>query len=160
MKILSVDPGYERLGVAIIKKNPGEKEKLIYSECFKTSAKIPFEERLLLIGKEIKRVIKEFEPEVLAIETLYMTTNQKTAMHVAEVKGVVIYEAMCAKMKLYEYTPLQIKIAVTGYGRGDKKQVISMIERLVTIDKKIAYDDEYDAIAVGLTYFASVSSYK
>ncbi|HZS43222.1 MAG TPA: crossover junction endodeoxyribonuclease RuvC [Candidatus Paceibacterota bacterium] len=155
MKILAVDPGYERLGVAIIKKNPGEKERVIYSNCFKTSAKQPFEERLLLIGQEIKRLIKEFEPAALAIETLYFTNNQKTAMHVSEVRGVVTYEALCASMKLFEYTPLQIKVAVTGYGGGDKKQVISMIEKLVTIDKNIAHDDEYDAIAVGLTYFAT-----
>ncbi len=158
MKILSVDPGYERLGLAIIKKNPGEKERVIYSDCFKTSPKLVFEERLCLIGKEVKRLINEFEPAALAIESLFFTNNQKTAMHVAEVRGVITYEAMCAKMKLYEYTPMEIKVAVTGYGHSDKKQVTSMIERLVVIDKKIAHDDEYDAIAVGLTYFASVKA--
>ncbi len=160
MKILSIDPGYERLGVAIVKKNPGEKEKLVYSNCFKTSAKLSFHDRLVLIGKEVKRLIKEFEPTALAIETLYFNTNQKTAINVAEVCGVIKYEALSAKLKLYEYTPLQVKIAVTGYGRGDKKQVISMINRLITIDKKITHDDEFDAIAIGLTYFASVSSLK
>src|SRR5262245_34263313 len=154
MKILSIDPGYERLGVAVIKKNPEEKERVIYSDCFKTSAKMAFSERLLAIGQEVKRVIKEFEPLALAIETLYFNNNQKTAMQVAEVRGVVTYEAMQAGLKLYEYTPMQIKVAVAGDGHGDKKQVISMIQKLVNIDKEIAHDDEFDAIAVGLTHFA------
>jgi crossover junction endodeoxyribonuclease RuvC len=158
MKILSVDPGYERLGIAVLKKNPAEKEKLIYSNCFKTSAKMPFEKRLLQVGEEIERVIKEFEPDALAIETLYFNSNQKTAMHVAEVRGVVTYQSLKAGLKLYEYTPSQVKVAVTGYGHGDKKQVISMIERLIVIDKKIDHDDEFDAIAVGLTYFATNNS--
>lgn len=160
MKILSIDPGYERLGIAVIKKNPGEKERLVYSNCFKTSASLPFHDRLVLIGKEVERLIKEFEPTALAIETLYMSTNQKTVMQVAEVRGVITYEAATAGLKLYQYTPLQIKAAVTGHGRSDKKQIISMIPRLVEIDKEIAHDDEFDAIAVGLTYFASTPDLK
>src|SRR5579864_7945969 len=163
MKILAIDPGYERLGIAVLEKVPKSKpfdktqgrEKVLYSDCFKTSSKIPFKERLLLIGQEVERIIKEYKPEVLSIETLYFTNNQKTAMQVSEARGVVIYEAARSGLQISEHTPLQIKIAVTGHGRSDKDQVISMIGRLVIIEKKIRHDDEYDAIAIGLTYLAT-----
>jgi crossover junction endodeoxyribonuclease RuvC len=154
MKVISLDPGYERLGIAVIEKNPREKEKLLYSDCFQTSAKDPFPIRLQQIGLEIKKVIETYHPESLAFETLFFNTNQKTAMHVAEVRGVIIYEAMLHNIPVFEYTPPQIKAAVAGDGRADKKQVWSMVLRLLKIEKKIKYDDEYDAIAAGLTHIA------
>ncbi len=155
MKILSIDPGYERLGIAILEKVVGEKKEiLIYSDCFKTKANIPFHERLKLIGQEIKKVVNTYSPEALSIETLFFTNNQKTAMMVSEARGVVIYEASCAGLKVFEYTPLQVKMAVAGHGSGDKKQIIKMIPLLVNINKEIKHDDEYDAIALGLTHFA------
>jgi crossover junction endodeoxyribonuclease RuvC len=154
MRIISIDPGYERLGVAIIEKNPREKEKLLYSDCFKTDKKLPHFERLGLIGKEVDRVIKEFNPEALSIEDLFFTTNQKTAILVAEARGVILFQAAAHGLKVYEYGPGEIKVAVTGYGKSDKEQIISMIPRLIKIDKPIKHDDEFDAIAVGLTCFA------
>ncbi|ETB64099.1 TPA: crossover junction endodeoxyribonuclease RuvC [Candidatus Nomurabacteria bacterium] len=155
MKILSVDPGFERVGIAIINKEKNkEKEELIYSDCFKTSAKISFHERLLLIGKEISRVIKEYKPESLAIEKLYFTTNQKTVMGVSEARGIIIYVAKENGLHTFEYTPPQIKIAVTGYGKSDKNMVMSMVPKLIKINKIITSDDELDAIAIGLTCFA------
>jgi crossover junction endodeoxyribonuclease RuvC len=154
MKILGIDPGYERIGIAIIDKNKGEKERLIFSECFKTSAKISFEERLLLIGQKIGEIIKEYKPEILAIETLFLNTNQKTVMHVSEARGVIIYEAMKNGLGLFEATPPQIKIATTGYGRADKKDVLKMVRLLIEIDENKKSDDELDAIAIALTAFA------
>lgn len=154
MKIISIDPGYERIGIAILEKTPKRKEFLLYSNCFQTSAKLPFAERLKLIGAEIERAIKEYEPQALAIESLFFNSNQKTALLVSEAKGVIKYIALKNNLEVNEYTPLQIKIAVTGDGRGDKKQIILMTHHLVEINKKIKYDDEYDAIAIGLTYFA------
>lgn len=155
MRILGIDPGYERLGVAILEKNKGEKkEKVLFSECFKTSASLDFPERVSLIGKEIKDVIKKWKPEVLAIETLFFTTNQKTVMHVAEVRGVVIYEASCSQLKIFEASPPQIKIATTGYGKANKEQVMKMVKILVDIDNLKKSDDELDAIAIALTAFA------
>ena len=155
MKIISIDPGYERVGIAIIEKEDGQKEKLIYSDCFKTSAKLPLTERLFLIGQEINKIIREYGAKALAIETLFFTHNQKTVMGVSEARGVIMYQAMLNKIPVFEYTPLQIKIAVTGYGKSDKKQVTDMVLRLIKIEKKIKHDDEYDAIAVGLTHLAS-----
>jgi crossover junction endodeoxyribonuclease RuvC len=159
MKILGIDPGFERLGVAILEKNPGDKnEQVIYSQCFKTSAKLEFADRLKLIGEEVNTVIKKYKPEMLAIETLFLTTNQKTVMHVAEARGVVIYEAIKAGLKIFEASPPQIKIATTGYGKADKEQVMRMVKMLVKIDNTKKSDDELDAIAIALTGFAHLST--
>ncbi len=155
MRIISIDPGYERLGIAVIEKIPRAKETLLYSDCFKTDPKLPHCERLNLIGTEIGRVIAEFKPGALSLEDLFFTNNAKTAITVAEARGVILYEAAKNGLKVFEYGPGQIKVAVTGYGKSDKDAVIAMVNRLITIDKKIKHDDEYDAIAVGLTCFAT-----
>lgn len=159
MRILAVDPGYEKMGVAVLEKIAG-KEVLLFSECFKTSSKTPHSERLRQLGGEINRVIDKFKPEVLAIEKLFFTTNQKTALMVAEARGVIVYEAATAGLSVTEFTPLQAKVAVTGYGRGTKEQMKFMVEKLITVGKKITEDDEYDAIALGLTYFATKRVYE
>ncbi len=155
MIILVIDPGYERLGIAVLEKNKG-KEEVLHSECFKTSAKLKFEERLFLIGQKIEEVIKKYKPDVLAIETLFSNTNQKTVMHVSEARGVVIYEAIKKDLKIFEASPPQIKMATTGYGKADKNQVIKMVKMLVKIDNDKKSDDELDAIAIALTAFAHI----
>ena len=152
MRILSIDPGFERIGIAILEKN--KTEEILHSECFKTSAKIPHNQRLCLIGEKIENIIKKYKPEALIIEKLFFNTNQKTMVGVAEARGVIIYEASKKNLDLFEFTPLEIKIAVTGYGRSEKKQVIDMVNRILKIKNKKTSDDEYDAIAVGLTFFA------
>ncbi|MBP9711612.1 MAG: crossover junction endodeoxyribonuclease RuvC [Candidatus Pacebacteria bacterium] len=155
MRILGIDPGFERLGVAVLEKNLGDKkERVLFSECFKTSAKLEFHERLALIGSRVREIIKEYKPEALSIETLFATNNQKTVMHVAEARGVVVYEAACASLKIFEATPPQIKVATTGHGASDKEQVMKMVKMLVDIDKNKHSDDELDAIAIALTAFA------
>ena len=159
MLILGIDPGYERLGIAVLERTPearpmGYKERVIFSECFKTSAKLEFPKRLFLIGEEVKKIIKKYQPEILAIETLFLNTNQKTVMQVAEVRGVALYEAICAGLKIFEASPPQIKIATTGYGKANKEQMIKMVKILVDIDKTKKSDDELDAIAIALTAFA------
>lgn len=159
MRILGIDPGYERLGVAVLERNKkGEKEKVIFSECFKTSANLEFTERLHLIGKRVKEVIDEYQPKVLSIETLFLNTNHKTVMKVAEARGVVVYEASNAGLKIFEASPPQIKIATTGYGRSDKTQIIKMVKILVEIDNSKKSDDELDAIAIALTAFAHIKN--
>jgi crossover junction endodeoxyribonuclease RuvC len=154
MKILSIDPGYERLGIAVLEKSPKGKEILLYSECFKTSAKIPHHERLTLIGNKIKEVIKKYSPEALATEKLFFSKNQKTALLVAEARGVILYSASSLGLQVFEYTPASIKIAVTGYGRSEKRQIIEMVKKLITVPEGKNSDDEFDAIAIGLTHFA------
>ena len=154
-RVLAIDPGFERLGIAVLEKKQKGREELIFSSCFKTSAQLPFSKRLLLIGKEVEKLIKKHKPEVLAIEKLFLTTNQKTAMRVAEVRGAVIFIAQKNKLAVFEYTPLQVKIAITGYGKATKGQIMAMVPKLIFFsgkDKKT--DDEFDAIAIGITYFA------
>lgn len=154
MILLSIDPGFERLGLAIIEKEGRNKEALLYSECFKTSAKLPHHERLRLIGNKIKDVIEEYKPTELATEKLFLTSNQKTVIPVAEARGVILYIAGLHNMNVSEYSPPQIKVAVTGHGHSDKKQIMDMVPRLITLIKPITSDDEFDAIAIGLTHCA------
>lgn len=155
MRVIAIDPGYERLGIAVLEKENTGKEKLIFSECFKTSKDLYHHQRLNLIGQKIKEVIKDYYPEYLAIESLFLNTNQKTAMLVSEARGVILYEASLNKISCNEFSPPQIKLAVTGNGRADKTAIKKMILMILGIKKDIKYDDEYDAIAVGITFFAN-----
>ncbi len=154
MRIISIDPGYERLGIAVIEKEKNSKEILLFSECFKTSSKLPHGDRLLLIGEEIKKVVKKWKPERLATEKLFFSKNQKTALLVAEARGVILYSAKSLGLSVFEYMPNEIKIAITGYGKAEKNQVIDMVKKLIKVDGKKSSDDEFDAIAIGLTHFA------
>jgi crossover junction endodeoxyribonuclease RuvC len=155
MIVLGIDPGYERLGIAILKKESA-KESLIHSTCVRTSAKVSFEKRLVSIGQAVREIITTYHPDVLAIENLFIETNQKTAMRVSEVRGVIIYEAALAGLPIHEYTPLQVKNAITGYGKADKRQVESMLHKLLRLPNIKRLDDEYDAIAIALTGAASI----
>jgi len=161
MKIISIDPGYERLGIAIIEKVASSAtrrvgvEELLFSECFKTSAKLPHHERLTLIGNRIKEVVKKFKPEQMATEKLFFSGNQKTAMLVAEARGVILYTGSSLGLQVFEYTPNAVKIAITGYGRSEKRQMIDMVKKLIKVDSKTNSDDEFDAIAIGLTHYAT-----
>lgn len=154
MILLSIDPGYERLGIAIIDKNLKEKEILVFSECFKTSSKLPHHKRLALIGNRIKEVIEKYKPETLATEKLFFSGNQKTALLVAEARGVILYTGSSLGLSVFEYTPADIKIAVTGYGKSEKRQIIDMVKKLIVVTSNTKSDDEFDAIAIGLTHFA------
>ncbi len=109
----------------------------------------------MFLGKEIERLIELYKPDGLAIETLFFTNNKTTAMHVAEVRGMILYLSKCAGLKIQEFNPTQVKIAVAGYGKGDKRAVTDMVTKLVMIEKEIKHDDEYDAIAIALTGFAT-----
>ena len=161
MKILSIDPGYERLGVAVIEiggaKVGGKnvRETLLFSDCITTDKKLPHAKRLQKIGESVRELIAQFEPQELAIEKLFFNTNVNTALLVSEAVGVVLYEAAQHNIPAFSYTPGEIKIAITGYGRGTKDQVTEMVKKLIKINKPKALDDEYDAVAVGLTHSAS-----
>ncbi len=153
MRIIGIDPGIERVGIAVIEKIAG-KETYLFSECFKTSAKLSHAERLALIGAEIERSIEEWQPSGMAIEKLFFEKNTTTAMGVAEARGVMLYEGARKNLSVYEYTPLEIKVAVTGYGKSDKRGVMDMVPRLIKLPTRKMIDDEVDAIAVALTCFA------
>jgi len=153
MRIIGIDPGYERIGIAVIEKKKGD--ELLFSTCLITDRKETSSERLLAIGKVVADAIAAYEPDALAIETLFFNSNQKTVMLVAAARGVIMYEAARHGIKVLEYTPLQVKNATTGYGRAEKRQVIHMVEQLIEIPQGKRLDDEYDAIAIALTASAS-----
>lgn len=155
MRILGIDPGYDRLGIAIIDKSNSKKDSVIYSFCLQTSNKDSIYDRLLNVGHTVNKVIEQYKPDCLAIETLFITKNQKTAMRVSEARGIVIYEASKSNIPIFEYSPMQIKMAITGDGSSDKSRIIKMIHLLVNIPNTNARDDEYDALAVALTHSAN-----
>lgn len=154
MRVLAFDPGYERLGAAVLEKN-GRREELVHSECLRTRAEHDFPERLRQLGEAAEELIDRFAPEVLALEKVYFEKNAKTGMQIAEVRGMLTHIAAAKGLALFEYTPSEVKIAVTGYGKSDKTAVGAMVARLVTLPAKKRLDDELDAIAIGLTCLAS-----
>ena len=156
MIILGIDPGYDKLGIAVIEKKPGEKrEKYIYSDCFRTDKKLSHPERLCTLTIEIERILNTYKPTLLGIEELFFNKNQRTATKVAEARGAILAAAARAQLSISQFSPAEIKIAVTGYGKSDKKQIISMIPKLISVQKTIQEDDEYDALAAALTASAT-----
>ena len=154
LRVIGIDPGYERIGISVVEKTHTG-EILLFSECVVTNRKDPHHKRLNTLGIAVTEAIHTYKPTRFAIEKLYFNTNQKTALQVAEARGVLLYIASQENLDVFEYSPLQVKTAVTGYGRADKKQMMAMVSRLISIDKKIQFDDEFDAIAIALTCVAS-----
>ena len=153
MRVLAIDPGYDRLGVAVMEYHNG-KEHLIYSSCVLTDKKSELPDRLFVVGDTIAQLIATHSPDTVAIETLFFNKNIKTAIGVAQARGIIIYLAKKAGCAVREFGPQEIKVAVTGYGNSDKAAVFAMVSRLVPQAPLNALDDEYDAIAVGITCLA------
>jgi crossover junction endodeoxyribonuclease RuvC len=153
MRVIAVDPGYDRVGVAVLEKNTG-KEHLIFSTCILTNKESTLPERLHQLGIEFESILKIHQPEALAIETLFFNKNTTTAIGVAAARGVVMYLAQNYHCPVFEFSPQAVKVATTGYGNSDKDAVTLMVKRLVVGVPETALDDEYDAIAVGITCLA------
>lgn len=154
MRVIAIDPGYDRLGVAVMENTDGV-ETLVYSACIESSRADTLSDRLVTVGEEFARLLALYQPDALGIETLFFNKNIKTAIGVAQARGVLLYLAKQAGCTVYEFGPQEIKSAVTGYGKSDKQGVIDMIIRLVKNAPTKALDDEYDAIAVGVTCLAT-----
>lgn len=155
VRILGIDPGFDRLGVCILDKE-GMSETLIYSTCITTSKKDTFEKRLLVIGEELEKIIGEYSPKELAIETLFFTKNQKTIITVAEVRGICIYLSYKYNVSIYEYSPPQIKLAIAGHGKATKGDIAIMVPKILKQPLLLnTLDDEIDAIAIALTHSAN-----
>lgn len=151
-RVLGIDPGFDRLGVAVLEGNT-----LLFSDCIQTSRTLTHAKRISEIGLGVREIIKEWQPGSLAIEKLFFNQNVTNAIKVAEARGVVIYEAANAGLGVFEYSPQDIKIAVTGYGKADKKQVELMVGKLIKtgIGSAKKLDDETDAIALCITHLAT-----
>ena len=154
MKVLAIDPGYGRCGVAVLERVDG-KDILLYSDCIETSKSAEFPDRLSSVANECRRLIDEHQPDCLALEKLFFAKSRTTGLKVAEVRGAILSLAGEKALAVFEYSPAEVKSAAAGFGGADKKQVIKMIHALMKIEKAIALDDEYDAIAVGITHLAN-----
>jgi crossover junction endodeoxyribonuclease RuvC len=158
MRVLGIDPGYERMGIAVVERLPHTKDVLVYSSCVRTRTTAPFEKRLHQIGSAFEECLNTYRPHAVALETLYLTNNHRTAMRVSEARGVLLFVASQHNLPIFEYTPPQIKVAISGSGRGNKQDIQKMIPRLLALKKAPRLDDEYDAIAIALTALASEQS--
>ncbi len=153
MRVVAIDPGYDRLGVAVMDKD-AHNGILLHSECVTTNKADPLSFRLEKMGAALEKILTTYTPTAVALERLYFNKNQRTAMGVAEVRGIVVYLAQCHHCRIFEYTPQEVKVAVTGYGKSDKKQVACMVQKLIPSVRHDALDDEYDAIAIAMTALA------
>ncbi len=152
MRILAIDPGYDRLGVALVEGDPS-RPRVVMSDCI-LPPKGAHEVRLACVYDAVVKAIKKYSPDALAIETLFFSTNVRTALGVAEARGAVLAAAGSAKIPVIECSPQQVKLAVTGHGGADKKAIARMIPHLVSLSKRKRLDDELDAIAVGIAGLA------
>lgn len=151
MIILGIDPGFAIVGWGVIEYN-GSRFKVLGYGSVETPAHIPMEERLVMINDGIKELIDTYHPDVMAVEELFFNTNITTGIRVAEARGVIIMRAHSLGVKVFEYTPLQVKQAVVGYGRAEKKQVIAMVTRLLNLEKPPKPDDTADALAIAVCH--------
>lgn len=155
MIVFSADPGFGRLGVAVLEKaNP--RPKLLFSDCLTTDPKQAFAERLLLLHQGVEQILKDFPADCLVLEKLFFAKNKTTALKVAEVRGLLLKLAAERGLPIIEFSPAEIKVAVAGYGNAPKAQVAAMVNRLIDLPPGKRHDDELDAIAVGLTYLATI----
>lgn len=149
-KILGIDPGFARIGYGFIKKDKDKLETIDFG-CIETDKKLEFSERLFQLHNELEKIIKKNKPDIIAIEKLFFFKNLKTAIDVAQARGVIMLTAKQAKTQIQEYTPLEVKQAVTGYGRADKTQVAKMVELVLKLKKMPKLDDTVDALAIAIT---------
>lgn len=149
MRILGIDPGTGILGFGVIDFQKS-KTKLIDAGVIRTPVKQPDAERLLTIYDELKELIEELKPEVMSVEKLFFAQNVTTAMTVSQARGVVLLLGQQYKLELHEFTPLQIKQAVTGYGKADKKQMQEMVRVLLGLTEVPKPDDAADALAAAI----------
>lgn len=159
MRILGIDPGIARTGWGFIeaesstlRRSSGQELKAQNFGCIETTADMPLAERLLLLYNGLGSLFTEYNPEVLATEELFFNTNAKTALIVGQARGIIFLAAAQNNIAVAIYTPLQVKMALTGYGRADKSQIGQMVKILLKLDKIPKPDDVADALAIGITH--------
>ena len=151
MRILGIDPGIAIVGWGILDYENSKLKTIDYGS-IQTPSDMSTPERLVMIDEGLKQIIDMYKPEHLSIEELFWNTNQTTGIRVAEARGVILARCHKEKLKINEYTPLQVKQAVVGYGRADKKQVISMVTMLLKLQKPPKPDDTADALALAICH--------
>ncbi|MEK7511285.1 MAG: crossover junction endodeoxyribonuclease RuvC [Patescibacteria group bacterium] len=156
MRVLGIDPGFDRLGLAVIEGDPSRPTH-IWSDCV-TPPKGAQDERLAAVHEAVASAISTYSPDLVALETLFFSSNKKTAISVAEARGAILSAAGEAGIKVSEHSPGTVKLAVTGSGRADKKAIAMMVPKLIALPVKKRLDDELDALAVAICALSTARS--
>lgn len=154
MRILGVDPGIATVGFAVLDADK-RSQRLLTCGVITTPAKTQLSSRLDQIYHDLNELIAQFHPEAMAVEELFFNTNITTGIAVAHGRGIILLSGYQAGLQIYEYTPLQVKQAVVGYGRADKKQVMDMVRRILSLQAVPKPDDAADAVAIALCHARS-----
>lgn len=157
MIILGIDPGFAIVGFGVLRSEAG-KQSLISCGAITTQAGLPLPTRLLQIENDMAELFETFHPDVMVVEELFFTNNITTGIGVAQARGVILASAERAGIPIYEYTPSEIKMALTGYGKASKHQIMEMTKRVLGLQKVIRPDDAADAVAAALCHARSFSS--
>lgn len=157
MRILGIDPGLAIIGWGVIEYQSSKFRTVAYG-ALRTPAGIPTEERLALIFQGMQELLQTYHPDMMSVEELFFNTNITTGIRVAEARGVILLSARLAGVPMQEYTPLQVKQAVVGYGRAEKKQVIAMVTRILNLKEPPKPDDTADALALAICHAHSGAS--
>lgn len=152
MRVLGIDPGYDRLGLAVLEGDPSN-PTYVWSACVSPAKGVP-EQRLAAVYEAVARAIADHQPQKVSLETLFFSTNRKTALSVAEARGAILAAVGATGLPVSEYSPAQVKLAVTGHGGADKTAIARMMPYLLTLPAGTMLDDELDAIAVALAGLA------
>ncbi len=150
MRILGIDPGLAATGWAILEK--ASPPRLLQFGCVKTKKVTPFSQRLAIIFGAIGQIIKEYQPQIMAVEDLFFAKNSKTALKVAQAMGIIRLAGYQGKLQILTYTPLHIKTTIVGYGRADKRQIEFMVQKTLRRRAAIRPNHAADAVAVALTH--------
>lgn len=148
--ILGIDPGLATVGYGLVKQEKGKLFIINYG-IISTQAGHNFEARLLQIHKELEKIIKKYKPDTIAVEELFFCKNVKTAIKVGQARGVILLTCQMENLPIYEYTPLQVKQAITSYGKADKNQVQQMVKTILNLKQIPKPDDAADALAIAIT---------
>ncbi len=157
MRILGIDPGVAIVGFGVLDSDRG-RQSLVNCGVITTPAHTQLSSRLDLIYRDMQEIIKTFQPDVMAVEELFFDKNVTTGISVAHGRGVVLLAGYQAGIPIYEYTPMQVKQAVVGYGKAEKRQVMDMVRRLLKLQAAPKPDDAADAVAVALCHARSATS--
>ena len=157
MRILGIDPGIATIGFGLVEAQRGQAQMITYG-AITTPAGLPLSKRLYQISVDMEELIFQLKPDVIAVEELFFNTNITTGIAVAHGRGVILCSAEKCGIPLYEYTPSQVKLAVVGYGKAEKRQVMDMTRRLLHLRSVPRPDDAADALALALCHARSVTS--
>lgn len=157
MRIMGIDPGYAIVGYGVLDYS-SNRFSVVGFGAVTTAADMPFERRLLAIYDDMKCLLEMYKPDELSVEKLFFNTNQKTVIDVAQARGVTLLPAIQAGLPIYEYTPLQVKSSITGYGRAEKQQVQELVRSILHLKEVPKPDDTADAVALAITHGYSINT--